>query len=83
MAKFSLKPNPKEVQKIGDLFHDTEDISEILHHIRFWGGHIIEGYELFINGRKYDWPKNAFYLEEIEKHIEYCIEMNEAFYGSD
>lgn len=47
-------------------------------------------YKLFVNGREYSWL-NVWWdastgwddIKRIEEHIENCIEIDEAFYGSD
>ncbi len=82
MTVLSIRPRPKDGLQPLDLFKDTDKISGILRHIEFWGDRTFTGYELYINGRKYDWPNpRAHYVEELVKHIRHCIELDEAFYG--
>jgi len=49
-------------------------------------GKFVSDYLLIINGREYDWPTGASIesmVFEIEKHITHCIEIDEAFYGTN
>lgn len=38
-------------------------------------------WQLFINGRLYNWPSRLSRFSELIAHIDHCIEMDEAFYG--
>lgn len=83
MTVLSLRPRPKDCPNLLDIFEDTDVISSILRHIEFWGDNTFTEYDLYINGRKYDWPNpRAHYVEDLVKHIEHCIELDEAFYGN-
>lgn len=40
-------------------------------------------WQLFINGRLYNWPSgfSVIHVSELITHIDHCIELDEAFYG--
>lgn len=68
-------------------FHSVEGI------VDFIIGRNRNNWGLYINGRSYAWPKEAdsrnvfincsgnFYL--LTEHIRQCVELDEAFYGTD
>ena len=67
--------------------HEFKGVFDVIHHM--WGRDP-KHYLLFINGRRYDWPgkehfggftSNIATSEQIKKHLEYCIELDKAFYG--
>lgn len=39
--------------------------------------------KMFINGQEFNWPENTGDEETLRKHLEYCLDFVEAFYGSD
>lgn len=81
MTRLSLRPRLKDCPKRMDIFKDTDEISGILRCVEFWGDSTFTGYDLYINGRRYDWPNpRAYYVEDLVKHIQYCIDLDEACY---
>ena len=55
------------------LSNDPAEIASFM-----WGRGLSE-YQLYVNEREYDWPRNAE-LFTLVGHLEFCLEMDEVLY---
>jgi len=62
---------------LGDrVFYNVEDAVTYLV-VPPWKCRYISDVVLIVNGRRYEWPGGNFL---IRNHIQYCVDMDEAFY---
>ena len=81
MPTLKLKPNSNHFYSFHSReFRSSADVAS------FIGMHIattlfaLRKWDLYVNNRLYSWPTIEVNTGELTRHIDHCIEMDEAFY---